>query len=88
MSDMVQLTQQALWLIVILAGPPVFAAALVGILIAFFQAVTQLQEQSFQYAMKFVVVAITIFVTASLMGSTIYEFSDKIFSDFPRMVVG
>lgn len=88
MSDMVQLTQQALWLIVILAGPPVFAAALVGILIAFFQAVTQLQEQSFQYAMKFVVVALTIFVTASLMGSTIYEFSDKIFSDFPQMVFG
>jgi len=88
MSDMVQLTQQALWLIILLAGPPVFAAALVGILIAFLQAVTQLQEQSFQYAMKFVVVAITIFVTASLMGSTIYEFTDKIFSDFPRMVVG
>ena len=85
-SDVLQITQQALWLVVILAGPPVVVAALVGILIAFVQAATQLQEQTFQYAAKFFAIVLTIFLTASLIGSTLYQFSDKVFSDFPALV--
>lgn len=84
-SDLIQITQQALWLVLLLAGPPVAAAAVVGILVAFFQAVTQLQEQTFQFAIKFVVIVLTIFVTASLMGGTLYQYSDRIFSDFTEM---
>ena len=83
---MLQITQQALWMVLILAGPPVVVAALVGILIAFVQAATQLQEQTFQYAAKFFAIVLTIFVTASLMGSTLFRFTDRIFSDFPVMV--
>jgi len=85
-SDLVQITQQALWLVLILSAPPVFAAAIVGILIAFFQAATQLQEQTFQYAAKFVIIVLSIFVTASLMGSTLFQYSDRIFTDFPQLV--
>ena len=80
-----QLTQQALWLVLILAAPPVVVAALVGLLIAFVQAATQLQEQTFQYAAKFFAIVVTIFVTASLMGTTLYTFSVRIFRDFPSM---
>ena len=85
-SDVLQITQQALWLVLILAGPPVVVAALIGILIAFVQAATQLQEQTFQYAAKFFGIVLTIFVTASLMGSTLYRFSNRIFTDFPTLV--
>ena len=80
-----QLTQQALWLVLILAAPPVAVAALVGLLIAFVQAATQLQEQTFQYAAKFFAIVVTIFVTASLMGTTLYTFSVRIFRDFPSI---
>ena len=50
------------------------------------QAATQLQEQTFQYAAKFFGIVLTIFVTASLMGSTLYRFSNRIFTDFPTLV--
>lgn len=82
-SEVLQITQQALWLVVILAGPPVVVAALVGVLIAFVQAATQLQEQTFQYAAKFFAIVATLFATASLMGSSLFRFSDRIFTDFP-----
>ena len=85
-EDILQITQQALWLVVTLAGPPVVVAALVGILVAFVQAATQLQEQTFQYAIKFFAIVITIFFTASLIGSSLYRFSDRIFSDFPVLI--
>ena len=72
-------------MVLLLAGPPVAAAAAVGLLIAFFQAVTQLQEQTFQFAIKFVVVIVTIFLTSSLIGGTLFQFADRIFTDFPQM---
>ncbi|MBX2880183.1 MAG: type III secretion system export apparatus subunit SctS [Granulosicoccus sp.] len=86
-AEILQITQEALWLVVILAGPPVVVAAIVGILIAFIQAATQLQEQTFQYAAKFFAIVLTIFLTASLMGTSLFVFSDRLFSDF-RLLVG
>jgi len=84
-TEVMALTREALTLVMILAAPPVIVAALVGLLIAFVQAATQLQEQSFQYAVKFFAVVITIFVTASFAGSTLYSFSDRIFTEFPTL---
>jgi len=86
-TDVLQLTQQALWLVLILTAPPVIVAAAVGILIAFIQAATQLQEQTLQFALKFFAVVVTIFVTASLMGGSLYQFSDRIFTEFPFLVI-
>ena len=58
-------------------------AAVVGLIVALVQAATQLQEQTFQYAMKFFAIVVTIFATASLAGAGLYRFTDRIFSDFP-----
>ncbi len=84
-SEILQLTQQALWLVLILAGPPVAVVAVVGLLIAFFQAATQLQEQTFQFAAKFVAMILTIFVTASFVGASLFQFSNRIFTTFPTL---
>jgi type III secretion protein S len=61
-------------------------ASVVGLIIAFLQAATQLQEQTFSYTAKFFAIVITIFLTASLLGGALYHFSDKVFKDFPGMV--
>ncbi|MBX2838387.1 MAG: type III secretion system export apparatus subunit SctS [Gammaproteobacteria bacterium] len=87
-SDVLQITQEALWMILLLAGPPVVVAAIVGILIAFFQAATQLQEQTFQYAAKFFAIALTLFIMSGLMGRTLFRFADRLFTEFPVMVGG
>jgi type III secretion protein S len=86
MADMLELTKQALWLTLILSGPPIAAASIVGLVVAFIQAATQLQEQTFTYAVKFVAIVITLFVTASLIGGTLYTFADRLFMDFPTLV--
>lgn len=85
-TDAVQLTQQALWLVLLLSAPAVAAAAVVGLVIAFVQAATQLQEQTFQYAAKFVAIVVVTLLTASLLGGSLMNFSDRIFSGFAGMV--
>ena len=82
-AEFLQLTQQAIWLVLILTAPPVLVAALLGILIAFIQAATQIQEQTLQFALKFFAVVVTIFLTASLMGGSLFQYTDRIFTEFP-----
>ena len=86
METVLELTKQALMLTLILSGPPIAAAALVGLVVAFLQAATQLQEQTFAYAIKFTVIVITLFVTGALIGGTLYTYADKIFVDFPALI--
>ena len=87
-TEAIQLTYQALWLVLMLSVPPVLVAAVVGLLIAILQAATQIQEQTFQYAAKFFAIVVTLFVTGSLLGGTLLQFADRVMSGFPGMVRG
>jgi type III secretion protein S len=85
-SHVIQITQQALWYVLFLSAPPIILAAVVGLVIAFVQAATQLQEQTLQYVAKFFAVVLTIFVTASLLGAGLYTFTDDVFSNLATTV--
>ena len=87
-GDIIRLTQDALWLVLILSAPPIVAASVVGLIIAFLQAATQLQEQTFSYTMKFFAIVVTLFITAAMLGGTLYTFSDRLFTQFPAMAHG
>lgn len=85
-ADVVSLTIDALWLVLILSAPPIIAASIVGLLVAIVQAATHLQEQTLQYTLKFIAIVITIFLTASLLAGSLYRFTDRVFTEFPAMV--
>ena len=85
-GDVLALTVQALWLVLLLSAPPIIAASIVGLLVAVVQAATQLQEQTLQYTLKFFAIVITIFLTASLMAGSLLQFGETIFSGFAGMV--
>jgi type III secretion protein S len=85
-SDIVSLTIDALQLVLILSAPPIVVASIAGLLIAVVQAATQIQEQTLQYTIKFFAIVVTLFVTASLLASSLYRFSDRVFTEFPAMV--
>jgi type III secretion protein S len=85
-SQALQLTQEALYLVLILSAPPIVAASVVGLVIALIQAATQLQEQTFQYAAKFFSIVLVIFVTSAFMGGLLFSFTDRIMSEFPAIV--
>lgn len=84
--DIVKYTQEALWLMLVLSAPPIIAATLFGLLIAIFQAVTQIQEQTLPFAIKLVAVVISLFLTAGLMGESLHQFSMRLYTGFPQLV--
>ena len=85
-TDAIRLAHDALWLVLILSAPIVVIAALVGLAVSFVQSVTQIQEQTLGFTVKFFVIALVLFVMSTTLGGTIYTYTDRIFSSFPKLV--
>lgn len=84
--DAITFTKEALWLVLLLSAPPIGAAAIVAVIVAIVQAVTQVQEQTIQHLLKLVAVVIALFVTAPLLGGSLYRFADRLLTGFPDWV--
>ena len=78
-ADALDLFQGAVWLALIGAGPPILAASVVGILIALFQAVTQIQEATLTFIPKIIVMAIVFAFTATLSGGHFSAFAEHVY---------
>jgi type III secretion protein S len=85
-SQILYLTSRALLLVLILSALPIVVASVVGIIVSLLQALTQIQEQTLGFAVKLLAVVLTIFATASWLGSMLYEYSLAIFDTFPQLV--
>ena len=77
--DVVNLTSRALLLVLYLSLPTIIAAALVGVVIALLQALTQVQEQTLGMVFKLIAVVITLFLTAQWFGHAMIEYTILIF---------
>ena len=58
-----------------LGGPLLILSMAVGILVAIFQAVTQIHEQSLSFILKLIVVVVVFLVGGSWMLSTLQEYT-------------
>lgn len=56
MGDLIYAGNKAMWLVIVLCAAPVAIATLVGLIIGFFQTVTQLQEQTLPFGLKMLAV--------------------------------
>jgi flagellar biosynthetic protein FliQ len=77
--DALELVRTAIWTIIVASGPGVAAAMIVGLLIALFQALTQIQEVTLTFVPKIVVVLIVLIVTGSFVGGQIYAFTEVVY---------
>jgi flagellar biosynthesis protein FliQ len=79
-ADAIDIVQSAIWTVVIAAGPAVIGAMLVGIVIALFQALTQIQEVTLTFVPKIIAIFVIIAFTASFTGAQVYAFTQESFS--------
>ena len=82
-TEVIYFTSQTLILVMMLSMPPILAAAIVGTLVSLLQALTQIQEQTLGFVAKLIAVIISLFATASWLGSELYSFSEMIFDKIP-----
>lgn len=79
-ADALDIVQAAVWTVIVASGPAVLAAMIVGVTIAFIQALTQVQEMTLTFVPKILAVMVTVAVSAPFVGSQISIFTDVVFS--------
>lgn len=86
-SQAIQLAYQGLLLILILSAPPILISMFFGIIVAIFQAATQIQEQTLSFTIKLVAVTLTLMLLGGWLGAQIMSFAHDIFVNFPQWSV-
>jgi type III secretion protein S len=76
--------KQGLALVLILSLPTVLTIALVGLVVALVQAVTQVQESSIGFGIKLIAGMAAIAATAQWAGAELYNYVDSIFAAIVR----
>ena len=69
-----------LWLIVKIAGPILLASVVIGLIVAIFQAATQIHEQTLTFVPKLIVIAAILLLSGSWMMRMMIEFMESLFT--------
>jgi flagellar biosynthesis protein FliQ len=72
--------RDALWTTVWMCAPAMIAGLVVGLVIAFFQALTQIQEMTLVFVPKIIAIFAALLIFLPLMGGLLANFSDQIFT--------
>lgn len=82
----VAIAKQTLFLVIILTGPPVMTALLVGLTISILQATTQIQEQTLTFVPKLVGVVAILAISGPWMLAQLLTFASSIYDAIPTYV--
>ena len=85
-GEFLRLAQQAIMMVVLLSGPPVLAALFVGLSVALFQALTQIQEQTLSMVGRVVAIFGVLMLLGYSMWSLLLQFATSIFENFAQWV--
>lgn len=81
-ADVIEVIRQGFWTVLIVCGPPLLAGTLIGLGIAFFQALTQIQEMTLTFVPKFAaifgIIVLCLPLTFHSLGSYTLFLKDKI----------
>lgn len=80
-----QISRQALVLVLLLSGIPIVLSMFIGVLVSVFQAATQIQEQTLTFVPKLIVVFGTIMIGGYWMIAQLVKFTISLFTLIPKL---
>lgn len=78
----IQIANQALFLIIKVAAPVLLVSLVVGLIISIFQTVTSIQEQTLTFVPKIVAVFLSLMLLGNWMLNNLTGFMTELWSDF------
>lgn len=83
----VGLARDAVFTILLVAGPALGVGMLIGLLISIFQATTQIQEQTLTFVPKIVAVLVAIVVFGPWMLRLLVDFAERLLANLPSYIL-
>ena len=77
-AEVLDIAGDGIWTLIIVSSPMMLVGLIVGVIIALFQALTQIQEQTLIYAPKIVAIFVSLLVFMPLMGALMSGFMRNI----------
>jgi flagellar biosynthetic protein FliQ len=82
--DVIAVVRRALEVVVLVSGPFLLTALLVGTVISLVQSVTQIQEQTLTFVPKFIAVMVVLLLSLPWMMDTMTTYATELFLSFFR----
>jgi flagellar biosynthetic protein FliQ len=82
----VHLAREALLMVLLLAGPAMIAALLIGLLISVMQATTQIQDQMLSLVPKIAGVFVVLLVLGSWLLNSAIAFTTNLYNQIPNVI--
>ncbi len=80
------LAKEAVYAILLFAGPLLGTSLLVGLLISIFQATTQIQEQTLTFVPKIILVMVSLVVFGPWMLNVLLSFTVNLYNSIPNLM--
>ena len=78
-SQITTMLREGIWIVLKLGGPMLVLSMLAGVLIAIFQAVTQIHEQTIGFILKVVIIVGVLLLAGGWMLTTLQEYAREVF---------
>ena len=85
-DTVIDLSQQALYLIALIAAPMLLSALAIGLLIGMFQAATSINEQTLSFIPKLMILLLSIVIAGPWMLNLLLNFTRRLFLDIPGLI--
>ena len=85
-ADVLSLFGQALWLVVLVVSILVLPSLLVGLVVAVFQAATQVNEQTLSFLPRLIVTLLSIMAFGPWILGSLLDHFDQLFRSIPGLI--
>lgn len=77
---------EALWIVVLLVSVVIVPSLVVGLVVATFQAATQINEQTLSFLPRLLITLLVMIVTGPFLVHKVVEYSQAIFLNIPILI--
>jgi flagellar biosynthesis protein FliQ len=85
-ETVIAIAEEGIWTVLIISGPLLIIALVVGLLVSIFQATTQIQEQTLAFVPKIVAVLLGLVILGPWMLSHMTSYTSDILSNLIRYI--
>ena len=79
-NQIIDILREGIWVALKIGGPMLIASMAVGVLVAIFQAATQIHEQTLSFIPKLLLIIAFLLLAGSWMLNTMHDFTRMIFT--------
>ena len=77
-AQVLDIARDGIWVMILVAAPIMIVGLVVGIVIALFQALTQIQEQTLVFVPKIIAIFVTMLIALPFMGATMSNYMTRL----------